>query len=219
MLLPEAMRCATYEPMRFIRHCSSFTEGSGSVAPVVSALWCEPRGQACPVLVDAKQRSAADLAAEVGASQLARQLRSYADEWQSASLRLQPRSAEDGRRMGGAQGEEEAPAGGAHKIQPQGAKCGTAIRVGEEVQETQVVGCSVDPPMDSTAGPSPVMCEMELVEAAGANPEWNESFEFFVQGTEAPAVQSQARASQGSSSGDHSLHLGPRHHRRRGPAD
>eukprot|EP00435_Cladocopium_sp_Y103_P061068 s1118_g22.t1 len=153
------------------------------------------KAQACPALVDAKQRSAADLAREAGASRLAQQLESYAQMWKSQNqgINLQPPSWQKPPDWKEAEPEVDkdpkagvglrAAARGAQMMQervPKGKKKLLVDVTRATNLVTSIFSFSVDPVVKVRIGQE----VQETKHASGINPEWNEQFEFFVQGTE-----------------------------------
>ena len=149
------------------------------------------KAQACPALVDQKGRSPADLAREVGHLQLAQQLELYAERsdkpgrlepesWQKPSdwKEAIPEVDEDAK-----SGNIRAAVRSAQVLQAQVPKGKKKLLV-EVLRATNLVtsifSFSVDPVVKVRIGQE----LQETQPASGANPEWNEQFHFFVQGTE-----------------------------------
>eukprot|EP00913_Durusdinium_trenchii_P008529 g8010.t1 len=149
------------------------------------------RAQASPLLVDELQRSPADLAREVGATQLARQLERVAETWPRQDVKLEPapwqkpsdwaeaKPEVDGdvkQSVGMRAAVRSAQALQAHA--PKGKKKLIVLRATDLV--TSIFSLSVDPFVKVRIGQE----VQETAYAASANPVWDEQFSFFVQGTE-----------------------------------
>eukprot|EP00434_Breviolum_minutum_P031988 symbB.v1.2.028289.t1/scaffold2987.1/size129848/11 len=139
------------------------------------------KAQACPALVDQKGRSPADLAREVGHLQLAQQPgRLEPESWRKPSdwKEAIPEVDEDAK-----SGNIRAAVRSAQVLQAQVPKNKKKLLV-EVLRATNLVtsifSFSVDPVVKVRIGQE----LQETQPASGANPEWNEQFHFFVQGTE-----------------------------------